>query len=99
MAPATPTSKLLSPRPVLSSCRAADIEPTMVTSSPSRIQTVPSPITTSQCHRAHGSLSSRAGISVVIRPVSTPDAMVRLPFSDVGRKGEYPDAPEKTLLG
>ncbi len=35
--------------------RASDIEPTMVTSSPSRIQTVPSPITISQCHRAHGS--------------------------------------------
>ena len=43
----------------------------MVTSRPSRIHTVPSPITTSQCQRAHGSRSSRAGMSVVMRPVST----------------------------
>ena len=47
------------------------MEPTIVTSRPSRIQTVPSPITTSQCQRAHGSRSSRAGMSVVMRPVST----------------------------
>ena len=40
------------------------IEPTIVTSRPSRIQTVPSPITTSQWKRAHGRRSSRAGISV-----------------------------------
>ena len=51
--------------------RASLIDPTMVTSSPSRIHTVPSPITTSQCQRLHGSRSSRAGMSVVIRPVST----------------------------
>ena len=68
-------SELLRPRPVLAGLRASDIEPTMVTSSPSRIQTVPSPITISQCHRAHGSRSSRAGMSVVICPVSTPLAM------------------------
>ena len=53
----------------------------MVTSSPSRIQTVPRPITTSQCHLAQGNRSSRAGMSVVIRPVSTPDDMVALPCS------------------
>src|SRR5664280_1641956 len=38
--------------------------PTMVTSSPSRIHTVPRPITTIRCHRDHGSRSSRAGTSV-----------------------------------
>ena len=43
--------------------------PTMVTSSPSRIQTVPSPITTSQCQRDQGSRSSRPGIRVSMVPV------------------------------
>ena len=72
IAPANPTSKLSMPRPVLGSASASDIEPTMVTSSPSRIHTVPRPSTTNQCQRLQGSRSSRAGISVVIRPVSTP---------------------------
>src|SRR4051812_17087509 len=45
------------------------IEPTIVTSSPSRIQTVPSPTTTRQWNFAQGSRSSRAGIFVVIVPV------------------------------
>ena len=61
-----------SPSPVSVGLSASDIEPTIVTSSPSRIQTVPRPITTIQCHRAQGSRSSRAGMSVVMRPVSTP---------------------------
>ena len=63
------------PRPVLAGFSASDIDPTMVTSSPSRIHTVPRPITIIQCHRAQGSRSSRAGMSVVIWPVSTPLAM------------------------
>ncbi len=70
-APAKPIWELLIPSPVLAGFSASLIEPTIVTSSPSRIHTVPSPITTSQCHRAHGSRSSRAGMSVVMRPVST----------------------------
>ena len=46
-----------------------EIVPTIVTSSPSRIHTVPRPISTIQCQRAHGSRSSRAGIFVsMIRP-------------------------------
>ena len=40
--------------PVSGSFRASDIEPTMVTSSPSRIHTVPSPMTTIQWNRDHG---------------------------------------------
>src|SRR6478736_1844293 len=71
-APARPMSELLIPSPVSGDFRASDIEPTIVTSSPSRIHTVPRPITTIQCHRAHGSRSRRAGMSVVMRPVSTP---------------------------
>ena len=43
--------------------------PTMVTSRPSRIQTVPSPITIIQCQRDQGSRSSRAGTFVVTVPV------------------------------
>jgi hypothetical protein len=42
--------------------------PTMVTSSPSRIQTVPRPITTIQCQRDQGSRSSRPGILVSMVP-------------------------------
>src|SRR3954468_7656347 len=42
------------------------IAPTIVTSSPSRIHTVPSPPTTSQWNRAHGSRSSRPGMFVLI---------------------------------
>lgn len=38
--------------------------PTMVTSSPSRIQTVPRPMTIRQCQRDQGSRSRRAGMSV-----------------------------------
>ena len=38
--------------------------PTIVTSRPSRIHTVPSPTSTIQCQRDHGSRSSRAGIRV-----------------------------------
>ena len=45
------------------------IEPTMVTSSPSRIHTVPSPRTTSQCQRDQGSRSIRAGMLVLMVPV------------------------------
>ena len=74
-APASPMSELLSPRPVPSGLRASDSEPTIVTSMPSRIHTVPRPSTITQCHRAQGSRSIRAGMLVVIRPVSTPLAM------------------------
>ena len=86
-APAKPIWKLLMPSPVSLGLRASDIEPTIVTSRPSRIQTVPSPITTSQCQRAHGSRSSRAGMSVVMRPVSTlmPEAVPLRRSSHEGR--------------
>jgi hypothetical protein len=38
--------------------------PWSVSSRPSRIQVMPSAMTTSQCHRLHGSRSMRAGTSV-----------------------------------
>src|SRR4051794_28685320 len=44
--------------------------PTIVTSRPSRIHTVPRPITIVQCQRDHGSRSSRAGTEVSIVFVS-----------------------------
>ena len=53
-----------SPSPLSSSVSRAAIEPTIVTSRPSRIHTVPRPITTIQWKRDHGSRSSRAGIFV-----------------------------------
>lgn len=68
-------SELLIPSPVLLGLSASDIDPTMVTSSPSRIQTVPRPITINQCQRTQGSRSRRAGMFVVIVPVSTPELM------------------------
>src|SRR3984957_12901732 len=43
---------------------APDRDPTIVTSSPSRIQAMPSAVTTSQWKRLHGRRSSRAGTSV-----------------------------------
>ena len=46
-----------------------EIWPTIVTSRPSRIQTVPSPMMIIQCHRDHGSRSSRAGTLVLTVPV------------------------------
>src|SRR5689334_12778955 len=65
-------SELLSPRPEPSGLSASDNEPTMVTSMPSRIHTVPRPRTITQCHLAQGNRSIRAGMSVVILPVCTP---------------------------
>jgi hypothetical protein len=47
------------------------MEPTIVTSSPSRIHTVPRPITTSQWNRDHGSRSSRPGTRVSIVSIRT----------------------------
>ena len=53
-----------SSRPLSFSVRRAAIEPTIATSRPSRIQTVPSPMTTIQWKRDQGSRSSRAGTRV-----------------------------------
>ena len=55
------------PLPGLLSC--PEMLPTIVTSRPSRIQTVPRPITIIQCHRDQGSRSRRAGTFVVTVPV------------------------------
>src|SRR4051812_22208312 len=64
------------------SVRREEIVPTIVTSSPSRIHTVPSPISTIQCQRAHGSRSSRAGIFVsMIRPSAAVSVAVSVPVS------------------
>ena len=76
MEAARPTWLSLSPRPLSGSVRRLAIAPTMVTSSPARIQTVPSPITTSQCHRAQGSRSSRPGIRVSMTPAEKTGAAV-----------------------
>src|SRR5262245_27674484 len=70
-AAATPISAAVSSMPLPCSVRREATLPTMVTSRPSRIQTPPSPMTTRQWNRDHGSRSSRAGICVVILPVCT----------------------------
>ena len=63
--PDQPTCEALSPR-VSGRSRMLPSDPTSVTSRPSRIHATPSAITTRQCHRDHGSRSSRAGMSVVV---------------------------------
>ena len=50
----------------LCDCSAGPIDPTIVTSRPSRIQVIPSATSTSIWKRLNGSRSSRAGMSVVI---------------------------------
>ncbi len=58
-------------RPLPGSDNRLAMLPTTVTSRPSRIHTVPSPMTIVQCQRDQGSRSSLAGMSVVtVRPVS-----------------------------
>jgi len=49
---------------------APAIDPTIVTSRPSRIHTVPSPTRIFQCQRDQGRRSSRAGMLVSIVPIS-----------------------------
>src|ERR1700739_3301482 len=72
MAPAVPTWLPDMEIPLPCEVSRDAIEPTIVTSSPSRIHTVPRPITTSQWKRDHGSRSKRAGMAVLIVPVSSP---------------------------
>src|SRR5690606_23005764 len=69
------------PMPLPSSVSRAAMDPTMVTSSPSRIHTVPSPTTIIQWKRDHGSRSMRAGIRVVRvpRPASSAIAVTPSP--------------------
>src|SRR3954454_11765517 len=69
---ANPTCEAEMPSASFSDSRDA-IAPTIVTSSPSRIHTVPSPTTTSQCHFDQGRRSSRAGIfEAITRPALPP---------------------------
>jgi hypothetical protein len=69
--PAMPTCAAVSSRPLPCSLKRPPMAPTMVTARPSRIQTVPSPITTIQCHLDHGNRSMRAGMSVsMVRSVT-----------------------------
>src|SRR3954452_2655746 len=57
---------LLIAMPLPASVRRGAMAPTIVTSRPSRIQTVPSPITIRQWNLDHGRRSMRLGICVVI---------------------------------
>src|SRR5215204_3948721 len=55
-------------RPESGSASLPAMLPTMVTSSPSRIQVMPRATTTSQCHLAHGSRSNLDGIRLSTAP-------------------------------
>ena len=75
----------------------------IVTSSPSRIQTIPRPITTRQWNFDHGSRSSRAGIlvSIVLKP---PESAAAEPASMLSRSvptpagGQTPCGPAYVAL-
>src|SRR5438270_7272925 len=54
----------------------AEIEPTIVTSSPSRIQVMPSEMTTSQCHRLQGRRSILVGMFVLTGFTSGPTLLL-----------------------
>src|SRR5690349_9961778 len=69
-----PMPELESEIPLPLSVRRLATEPTIVTSSPSRTHTVPSPTTISQWNRDQGSRSSRFGMLVSIVPVWTASA-------------------------
>src|SRR5699024_11856407 len=68
--------------PLPSSVRRAATLPTIVTSRPSRIHTLPRPTTTIQWKRAHGRRSRRDGTSVLIVPSSTLPLISHLTGSD-----------------
>jgi len=66
--------------------KALAIAPTSVTSKPSRIQVIPSPTTTSQCQRLHGSRSSRRGIMVSTASPVAPSSSVAAAFALMSTK-------------
>src|SRR5579871_5646097 len=67
MVPVQPTWIGVSARPA-ALVKTPESAPTMVTSRPSRIQVIPSALTTSQWKRRQGKASSRAGTSVATTP-------------------------------
>ena len=83
----------VSSRPLPFSVSRPAMEPTMVTSRPSRIQTVPSPMTTSQCHLDQGNRSMPAGMLVFIVPVSAPLTAASR-YVDAHRSGRPVDEPD-----
>src|SRR3954451_7429766 len=78
MEPAVRTCESLRARPLALSVSRAPIEPTIVTSRPSRIHTVPRPMITRQWNRDQGRRSRRAGICVSTVPSWTL-ALIRPP--------------------
>src|SRR5690606_14818458 len=62
---ARPTCASVIARPLPGSVMRDPIAPTIVTSRPSRIHTLPRPARISQCQRAQGRRARRAGMSVV----------------------------------
>ncbi len=67
-------------RPLPGSDNLPAMLPTTVTSRPSRIHTVPRPMTIVQCQRDQGRRSSRAGMSVVrVRPVPASAVLMGAP--------------------
>src|SRR3954447_16485137 len=70
--------------------------PTTVTSRPSRIHTVPSPMTIVQCQRDQGSRSNRAGTDVSMVFFSAVAALMRHPPFHAQ---QYPVLPEHKRVG
>ena len=76
-------------RPLPFSVSRSPMLPTIVTSSPSRIQTVPRPITTIQWKRDQGSRSRRAGMRVSILPscCCSPSTILEIPGASERQTG------------
>src|SRR5215217_5612993 len=87
--PAEPTCAGSSSRPEPSSVSRPPMAPTIVTARPSRIHTVPSPMTTIQCHLDHGNRSIRAGMSVSIVRSVTPSAARATRTSPTGLRHDW----------
>src|SRR5215210_3470423 len=87
MPPARPTCASVRFSPESGSTRIPAMLPTMVTSSPSRIQVIPNAAITNQCHRAHGNLSIRDGMRL---STALPTALASLtPYSSLSA-GPHP---------
>src|SRR3954449_12579170 len=98
--PAAPTWVAVSSRPEPSSLSRPPIAPTIVTARPSRIQTVPSPMITIQCHLDHGNRSIRAGMSVsMVRNVTAASPLVLATGDPLLTETRPADFPGRRSLG
>ena len=73
--------------------------PARFPSSPSKSQVTPSAVTTNQCHRLHGSRSSRAGMLVVISFGADPAFAIAAGWTQRVRRQPRPETSHRAELG